>query len=124
MLQDLYTVLPAQDLERARGFYHDKLGMEPEGTLDGMLMYRVGPAGRFALYETSNAGTAQNTQMCLISDDLAADMARLRDAGLAFEEYDYPGLKTVGGIATIGTLHAAWFRDSEGNILAISDGPN
>lgn len=120
MLQDLYTVLPAQDLERARGFYHDKLGMDPEGTLDGMLMYRVGPAGRFALYETSNAGTAQNTQMCLISDDLAADMARLRDAGLAFEEYDFPGMKTVDGVLDSGESRTAWFRDSEGNFVCLS----
>ena len=120
MLHDLYTVLPAQDLERARGFYHDKLGMEPEGTLDGMLMYRVGPAGRFALYETSNAGTAQNTQMCLISDDLAADMARLRDAGLAFEEYDFPGMKTVDGVLDSGESRTAWFRDSEGNFVCLS----
>jgi len=120
MLQDLYTVLPAQDLERARGFYHDKLGMEPEGTLDGMLMYRVGPAGRFALYETSHAGTAQNTQMCLISDDLAADMARLRDAGLAFEEYDFPGMKTVDGVLDSGESRTAWFRDSEGNFVCLS----
>jgi len=120
MLQDLYTVLPAQDLERARGFYHDKLGMEPEGTLDGMLMYRVGPAGRFALYETSNAGTAQNTQMCLISDDLAADMARLREAGLAFEEYDFPGMKTVDGVLDSGESRTAWFRDSEGNFVCLS----
>lgn len=120
MLQDLYTVLPAQDLERARGFYHDKLGMEPEGTLDGMLMYRVGPAGRFALYETSNAGTAQNTQMCLISDDLAADMAKLRDAGLAFEEYDFPGMKTVDGVLDSGESRTAWFRDSEGNFVCLS----
>jgi catechol 2,3-dioxygenase-like lactoylglutathione lyase family enzyme len=120
MLQDLYTVLPAQDLERARGFYHDKLGMEPEGTLDGMLMYRVGPAGRFALYETSNAGTAQNTQMCLISDDLAADMARLRGAGLAFEEYDFPGMKTVDGVLDSGESRTAWFRDSEGNFVCLS----
>jgi predicted enzyme related to lactoylglutathione lyase len=120
MLQDLYTVLPAQDLERARGFYHDKLGMDPESTLDGMLMYRVGPAGRFALYETSNAGTAQNTQMCLISDDLAADMARLRDAGLAFEEYDFPGMKTVDGVLDSGESRTAWFRDSEGNFVCLS----
>ena len=120
MLQDLYTVLPAQDLERAHGFYHDKLGMEPEGTLDGMLMYRVGPAGRFALYETSNAGTAQNTQMCLISDDLAADMARLRGAGLAFEEYDFPGMKTVDGVLDSGESRTAWFRDSEGNFVCLS----
>ena len=120
MLQDLYTVLPAQNIERARGFYHDKLGMEPEGTLDGVLMYRVGPAGRFALYETSNAGTAQNTQMCLISDDLAADMARLRGAGLAFEEYDFPGMKTVDGVLDSGESRTAWFRDSEGNFVCLS----
>ena len=85
-----------------------------------MLMYRVVPAGRFALYETSNAGTAQNTQMCLISDDLAADMSRLRGAGLAFEEYDFPGMKTVDGVLDSGESRTAWFRDSEGNFVCLS----
>lgn len=120
MLKDLYTVLPAQDVERARAFYHDKLGMDPEGTLDGMLMYRVGSAGRFAIYETPNAGTAQNTQMCLISDDLSADMARLRTAGVTFEEYDFPGMKTVQGVLETGESRTAWFRDSEGNFVCLS----
>jgi catechol 2,3-dioxygenase-like lactoylglutathione lyase family enzyme len=120
MLQDLYAVLPAQDLERARGFYHDKLGMDPEGTLDGMLMYRMGSASRFALYETPNAGTAQNTQMCLISDDLSADMARYRTAGLVFEEYAFPGMKTVDGVLDSGESRTAWFRDSEGNFVCLS----
>ena len=120
MLQDIYTVLPAQDVERARTYYHDKLGMDPEGTLDGMLMYRVGSASRFAIYETSNAGTAQNTQMCLISDDLPGDMARMRDAGVAFEEYDFPGMKTVDGVLDTGESRTAWFRDSEGNYVCLS----
>ena len=120
MLHDLYTVLPAQDLARARSFYHDTLALDPEGTLDGMLMYRVGSAGRFAIYETPNAGTAQNTQMCLISDDLSADMARLRTAGVTFEEYDFPGMKTVQGVLETGESRTAWFRDSEGNFVCLS----
>ena len=120
MVRDLYTVLPAQDLERARAFYRDKLGMNPEGMLDGMLMYRVGSAGRFAIYETPNAGSAQNTQMCLISDDLASDMARMRESGVAFEEYDFPGMTTVDGVLDSGESRTAWFRDSEGNFICLS----
>lgn len=120
MLNDLYAVLPAQNLERARAFYHDKLGMDPDGTLDGMLMYRAAAGPRFAIYETANAGTAQNTQMCLISDDLDSDMVALRDAGVVFEEYDFPGMKTVAGVLGSDESRTAWFRDSEGNFICVS----
>ncbi|MFM9878774.1 MAG: VOC family protein [Rhodoglobus sp.] len=119
MLKDLYPVLPAHDLERARTFYHDKLGMDPESTLDGMLMYSTSGC-RFALYETPNAGTAQNTQMCLISDDLDSDMATMRAAGVEFEEYDFPGMKTVAGVLSSDESRTAWFRDSEGNFICVS----
>ena len=116
----IYTVLPAADLDRAHAFYRDKLGLEPTMRKPGMLAYS-GPAGYiFQIYETANVGTAKNTQMGWSTFDLDADMAELRERGVVFEEYDFPGLKTVDGVAEVGTERAAWFRDSEGNTIVIS----
>jgi hypothetical protein len=117
---EVFTVLPAADLERARMYYHDKLELDPDGTVGDNLVYRVGNGTGFELYETPNAGTAQNTQMSWITDDLDAEMARLRERGVVFEDFDTPGLETVNGVAIADDMKTAWFRDSEGNFLCIS----
>ncbi|MEO7374194.1 MAG: VOC family protein [Terrimesophilobacter sp.] len=117
---EVVTVLPASDLQRARSFYHDKLDLDPTEQYGDNLVYRVGHGSSFELYETPNAGTAQNTQMCWMTDDLDAEMARLRDRGVMFEDYDIPGLTTVNGVATEDNMRTAWFRDSEGNFLCVS----
>jgi catechol 2,3-dioxygenase-like lactoylglutathione lyase family enzyme len=121
MLKELHTVLPAADLQRARTFYHDKLGMDPQDEVDGVLVYRPDSGARFELYETANAGTAQNTQMGWMTDDLDSEMATMREHGIVFEEFDVPGMKTVDGVATGDALRSAWFRDSEGNFICISE---
>jgi catechol 2,3-dioxygenase-like lactoylglutathione lyase family enzyme len=116
----VYTVLPVKDLARARAFYRDTLGLEPTMEKPGMLAYS-GPSGYlFQLYETQAAGTAQNTQMGLSTDRLDDDVAELRSRGVQFEEYDFPGLKTENGIAFVGTERSAWFKDTEGNTICIS----
>ncbi len=116
----IYTVLPVADLARARAFYRDKLGLEATMEKPGMLCYS-GPSGYlFQLYETSAAGTAQHTQMGWSSFDLDADVADLRHRGIVFEEYDLPGLTTEHGIGFVGTERAAWFKDTEGNTICIS----
>ena len=55
-------------------------------------------------------------------DDLGATVAALREQGIVFEEYDYPSLKTVDGIASVGSMQAAWFKDPDGNLLALVSG--
>ena len=116
----IYTVLPVADLNRARAFYRDKLGLEATMEKPGMLAYS-GPGGYlFQLYETPTAGTAQNTQMGWSTFDLDADVADLRHRGVVFEEYDEPGVTTENGIGIVGTERAAWFKDSEGNTICIS----
>ena len=119
MLKDVHTILPATDLERARTFYHDKLGFDPSGEHDGLLVYGNGGPS-FEIYETPNAGSAQNTQMGWMTDDLDGEMAELRSRGVTFEDYDQPGLKTENGVFTGEELKTAWFRDSEGNYLCVS----
>jgi catechol 2,3-dioxygenase-like lactoylglutathione lyase family enzyme len=116
----IYTVLPVADLDRARAFYRDKLGLEATMEKPGMLAYS-GPGGYiFQLYETTTAGTAQNTQMGWSTFDLDADVADLRHRGVVFEEYDGPDVTTENGIGFVGTERAAWFKDSEGNTICIS----
>lgn len=123
MLKDsaLMAVLPAKDINRAKDFYRDKLGLEPTESIDDEnLMYRCGNGTSFLLYQTENAGTAKNTQMGWETGNLERDMEDLRGRGLTFEDYDFPGLKTENGVATGSWGKAAWFLDSEGNILNLS----
>lgn len=120
MMKELHTVLPAADLMRARTFYHDKLGMDPDEEREGTMVYHPFPGGTFEIYETANAGTAQNTQMGWVTDDLDGEMSVMRSHGVVFEEYDFPGMKTVDGVLDDGTMRAAWFRDSEGNFICVS----
>ena len=120
------TRLPATDLGRARSFYSERLGLEPVEERPGGLLYR-GAGGSFALFESAGAASGTHTQMSWEVIDLEAAVAALRARGVVFEEYDLPGLVTVNGIAEIegnypskGTgERAAWFRDSEGNLLGI-----
>ena len=121
------TRLPAQDLERARSFYADKLGLEPSEERPGGLLYRCA-RGEFALFESAGAPSGEHTQMAWEVEDIEAAVAELRSRGVVFEEYDVPGLETVDGIAEVSGNYpskggvgerAAWFRDSEGNLVAI-----
>lgn len=118
---ETYTVLPAKDLQRARRFYADKLGLEPFEEGEGELAYRTEAGSAFILYETDNAGTAKNTAMCWMTHDLGSEMAELRERGVVFEDYDFPGLSTQNGVADMGAERAAWFVDSEGNICCLSE---
>jgi catechol 2,3-dioxygenase-like lactoylglutathione lyase family enzyme len=120
MLKQLHPVLPAKDLPRARQYYHDKLGLDPTEEQPGFVTYRTPDGSYFDVYETPNAGTAQNTQMCWLTDDIETEMQEMRARGVEFEDYDIPGLKTVNGIATDEAMRTAWFRDSEGNFLCIN----
>jgi catechol 2,3-dioxygenase-like lactoylglutathione lyase family enzyme len=120
------TRLPAQDLGRARAFYSEKLGLEPVEEREGGLLYRCGGT-EFALYESAGAASGDHTQMGFEVEDIEAVVEELRGRGVVFEEYDFPGLTTVNGIAEIEGNYpskgrgerGSWFRDSEGNMLGL-----
>jgi catechol 2,3-dioxygenase-like lactoylglutathione lyase family enzyme len=121
------TRLPAQDLQRARRFYADQLGLQPIEERPGGLRYRC-RSGEFSLFESSGAPSGEHTQMAWEVDDLDATVTELRARGVTFKEYDLPGLHTTDAVATIEGNYpstaaigerAAWFRDSEGNLLGI-----
>jgi catechol 2,3-dioxygenase-like lactoylglutathione lyase family enzyme len=117
---DITPMLPVKDLDRAKRFYEEKLGLTPESEDPGAAHYRTGSTA-FDLYPTQFAGTAQHTLAAWIVDDLRAVVADLRDRGVVFEEYDLPGLKTEDGVADLGFELAAWFKDSEGNVLSLGE---
>jgi predicted enzyme related to lactoylglutathione lyase len=119
--------LPAQDLERAKAFYADKLGLTASEERPGGLRYQCG-SGAFSLFQSTGAPSGTHTQLAWEVDDIESTVAELRARGVVFEEYDLPGLTTVNGIAEVAGNYpsrggigerAAWFRDSEGNILGI-----
>jgi catechol 2,3-dioxygenase-like lactoylglutathione lyase family enzyme len=124
---EVATRLPAQDLERARRFYAEKLGLDPVEERPGGLRYRC-RRGEFAVFQSAGAPSGEHTQMAWEVDDIEATVRELRERGVLFEELDVPGLRTVDGIAAVEGNYpskggvgerAAWFRDSEGNLLGI-----
>lgn len=116
----VYATIPAQDLKRARAFYEEKLGLKPKEERPDGLMYESG-AGRFLLFESSGQASGTHTQLAFEVDDIGSSVEELRRNGVVFEEYDLPGFKTVDGIADIAGERGAWFKDSEGNLLAIGE---
>ena len=121
MLQNspMFAYIPVKDVARARQFYEQKLGFKPKREQSDGVVYEF--AGRTAcfMYKTPNAGTSQASQAFWQVEDVESEVAELRRKGITFEEYDMPGLKTKNGIAVGGGAKAAWFKDTEGNILAI-----
>lgn len=124
---DAQVRLPCQDLERARRFYADKLGLEPVEEREGGLRYRCGSTV-FSLFATTGTPSGTHTQMGWKVDDIEAAVAELRGRGVEFEQYDFPDLTTVDGITDIPGAYpsdggigerAVWFKDSEGNLIGL-----
>jgi predicted enzyme related to lactoylglutathione lyase len=111
--------IPVSDVARARTFYEQKVGLRPKEEFAGGVIYECGGAEVF-LYPTPNAGTSRASQAFWQVQDVEVEVAELKARGVSFEEYDLPGLKTRNGIATAGGARTAWFKDTEGNILAVS----
>jgi catechol 2,3-dioxygenase-like lactoylglutathione lyase family enzyme len=119
--------LPVADLERARAWYADKLGLRPAEERPGGLRYDLGGT-EFALYTSGGRSDGSFTQLAVYVDDLAAVVADLRARGVVLEEYDVPGLETTDGIAEIEGNYpskgsgerAAWFRDLDGNMIGLA----
>ena len=114
------TTIPAQDLERARAYYAEKLGLTPTSEGPIGLRYRLADGTRFRLFRSGGKASGTHTQMALMVEDLVTAVKELRSRGVQFEEYDSPRLKTTDGIADVGYAKAAWFKDSEGNLIGIS----
>jgi predicted enzyme related to lactoylglutathione lyase len=121
MLQSspLFSYLPAQDVARARACYEKKLGFKPESEQAGGVTYKFANGTACFLYPTPNAGTSKASQAFWQVEDVDREIDELKSRGVEFEQYDMPGEKSRSGAITAGGAKAAWFKDTEGNILAI-----
>ena len=113
----MFAYLPAKDVARARQFYETKLGFVPKRETAGGVIYEFAAGTACFLYPTPNAGTSAASQAFWQVDDVEREVAELSAKGVTFEHYDMPGMKD--GIVTAGGAKTAWFKDTEGNILAI-----
>jgi predicted enzyme related to lactoylglutathione lyase len=116
--------IPAADLARARAFYADKLGLSPSQELEGvMLLYRTATGSAFSVYQTEHAGQSGHTIAQWHVDDVDAAVRDLKGKGVVFERYDLPGVEWNDDVASMGDMgKAAWFKDSENNVLCVDDG--
>jgi predicted enzyme related to lactoylglutathione lyase len=124
MLQNapMYSYIPAKDVARARRFYEDKVGLKPKMETAGGVVYEFGKGTACFLYPTPNAGTSQASQAFWQVENIEREVAELKARGVAFEKYDMPEMDE-NGISTAGGAKAAWFKDSEGNIMALIQSP-
>jgi len=112
--------IPVSEIARARKFYEETIGLQPKEEYAGGVVYECGGAEVF-LYATPNAGTSKASQAFWQVRDMEAEVAELKARGVKFEEYDMPaGMTMKNSIVTASGAKTAWFKDTEGNILAIS----
>ncbi len=116
---EVHANIPAADLKRARAFYTEVLGLTPTAEDDYTVTFPTPSGSWFQIYETSYAGTGKHTVAQWDVEDLAEEVRRLKSRGVAFEDYDLPGVEWTDSIATLPGGLAAWFRDSEGNIMCL-----
>lgn len=117
----VHPTLSVTNLERAKKFYGDTLGLKSNGQIaDGHVVFETGDGSYLVVYERPEPPKAENTVASFSVEDVEKTAQWLKNRGVVFEEYDLPGIKTVDGIATVGDLKGGWFKDPDGNILALS----
>ena len=120
---EVTTILPVKDMDRARSFYAETLGLEAKGfAADGNYLFACGSGAQIALIPKSEGTKAEHTALSFEVHGIEAVIAQLQGSGVVFEEYDLPNLKTVNNVCVLGSDKAAWFRDSEGNYLCLHEG--
>ena len=116
------TMLPVKDLNRAREFYEKKLGLKPLGAKqDGKFLFAGGDGGTIALFPKPEGTKAEHTAVSFLVKNIAREIQELTARGVVFEDYDFPGLKTVNHVCVLGSEKAAWFKDTEGNYLCLHE---
>jgi len=115
----VHATLPVGDLAAARAFWEGRLGFAPLEVYPTAVLYAGAGGSVFAISRASARATGGNTQMAFTVPDIEAEVAQLTSLGVAFEAYDLPGLRTIGGIAAMGGNRVAWFKDPDGNVIGV-----
>ena len=115
------VILPVKDMARARHFYETQLELAPLGEKpDGKFVYGCGGT-EIALFPRPGGTKAEHTALSFTVDDIRTAIRELKARGVAFADYDLPGLQTVEHVCVLGSERAAWFLDPEGNILCLHE---
>jgi catechol 2,3-dioxygenase-like lactoylglutathione lyase family enzyme len=115
----MYAYLPATDLARARRFYEEQLGFQPIDPEPHGVTYQFAGQTACYLYLTPNAGTSRASQAFWRVADVDREIAELKERGVTLEPYPMEGTRSPSGAITAGGAKTAWFKDTEGNILAL-----
>ncbi len=115
----MFAYIPVKDMGRARQFYEQTVGLEPAEERAGGVIYQFGERTACFMYPTPNAGTSKASQAFWEVRDIEREVAELKRRGVKFEEYNMPGMKSVDGITIAPDAKAAWFKDTEGNTMAL-----
>jgi catechol 2,3-dioxygenase-like lactoylglutathione lyase family enzyme len=114
----VHTTFTAKEIERAKQFYRGMLGISVESEEPGDIFFQSGNT-HLLVFPTTGVASGSHTQMGWVVDDIETEVADLTLRGVAFEQYDSPGFDTATNIITSGPIKAAWFKDSEGNLLGL-----
>jgi catechol 2,3-dioxygenase-like lactoylglutathione lyase family enzyme len=118
--REVTVMLPVEDVDRAREFYVEKLGLDHTGTnAEGSAVFRLAGGAELMLLPRPGATRSEATALSWEVDDVEATVQKIEAAGAVFDDYDLPGLKTVDHVATMDGEKAAWFRDPDGNVLCL-----
>ena len=113
-------MLPVTDVDRARTFYSESLGLDYTGTNDeGSAMYALDGGSTLVLLPRPQSTPSESTAMSFEVDDIASEITALEGTGVVFVDYDLPDLRTVDHVCVMGAEKAAWFKDPDGNVLCL-----
>lgn len=118
------AVISCTDLNRALTFYTQTLGLRKTDTsrlAEGHAFVEAESGNRLLIYQRSDSPKAENTVLSFEVTNIEQTITELQGKGVQFEEYDFPGLKTVNGIAIMGGSKSAWFKDPDGNIISLGE---
>jgi len=117
---DAFATVAVKDLKRAAAFYEGKVGLEKQPSSEQMVLVYGSGASKLLVYQSQFAGTNQATTVTWVVDDVDAEVRELKGKGVTFERYDFPDVKLEGDVHVSGNRRSAWFKDPDGNILAIA----
>lgn len=120
--KEAVATVAVRDIKGAKKFYESMLGLKPTDDKEpGVIGYKTGNS-TVLVYESKFAGTNKATAATWFVKDIDAEVQALKAKGVAFEKYDFPGTTRKGDVHVMGKTKAAWFKDPDGNILAIVSG--
>lgn len=116
------AMIAVKDVDRARRFYEDALGLETKDEMGGEVLTITSGDTKISVYRSEFAGTNQATALTFDVDDIESEVRELKEKGVSFEHYDMPGLEKQGDLYVAQGMKTTWFKDPDGNILSLFEG--